>query len=74
MTINRAKYNIALAKAGLNSVRVAEAMNISKTRLSMILNQRNVSPEVIGRLARALGVDVVEIIEQQQEVTPNEIM
>lgn len=64
MTINRAKYNIALAKAGLNSVRVAEAMNISKTRLSMILNQRNISPEVIGRLARALGVDVTEIIEQ----------
>ena len=41
----------------------AEAYGVSRTRMNMILNQREVTVVCAGRLAHALGVDVTEIIE-----------
>ena len=43
---------------------LAEAYGVRRTRMNMILNQREVTPLCVGRLAKALGVDVTEIIEQ----------
>ena len=43
---------------------LAEAYGVSRARMNMILNQREVTPLCAGRLAKALGVDVTEIIEQ----------
>ena len=43
---------------------LAKAYGVSRARLNMILNQREVTVVCAGRLAKALGVDVTEIIEQ----------
>ena len=43
---------------------LAEAYGVSRARMNIILNQREVTPVCAGRIARALGVDVTEIIEQ----------
>lgn len=64
LSVDRRKYELCLARKRLTTTEMASRMNISRQRLAAILNQRNVSPEVVGRLARALGVDVTEIIEQ----------
>lgn len=64
LSVDRRKYELCLARKHLTTTEMASRMNISRQRLAAILNQRNVSPEVVGRLARALGVDVTEIIEQ----------
>ena len=37
----------------------------------MILNQKNVTPQALGKIARSLGVDVTEIIDAKFIVTEN---
>ena len=63
MTINDNKFNIALANSGLSISEAAERVNISRQRFCMILNQKRVTPQAAGKIAKALGVDVTEIIE-----------
>lgn len=65
MTINDAKFNIALANSGMSISEAAEHAKISRQRFCMILNQKRVTPQAAGKIARALGVDVTEIIETQ---------
>ncbi len=63
MTINKSKYEIALAKSGMNSLQVAELAHITRARLNAIVNQKNCRPETVGKVSKALGVDVQEIID-----------
>ena len=42
---------------------LAEAYGVSRNRINVLLNQREVSTVSAGRLAEALHVDVTEIIE-----------
>lgn len=63
MTINDAKFDIALANSGLTIGEAAERVGISRQRFCMILNQKRVTPQAAGKVAKALGVDVTEIIE-----------
>lgn len=63
MTIDDKKFKIALARSGLTATQTAERAGISRQRLCSILNQKNVSPRSCGKIAKALGVDVTEIID-----------
>lgn len=63
MTIDNMKFDIALANSGLTLTQAAERAGISRQRYHMILNQKNVTPQVVGKIARSLGVNVTEIIE-----------
>ncbi len=64
MKVSRDKIDIARANRCMTITELAEAYGVSRTRLNMILNQREVTVVCAGRLAKALGVDVAEIIEQ----------
>lgn len=61
MKIDRRKYMIARARACMGQKEL-EAAGIPKGTLCRALSQ-NVKPETAGRIAKALGVDVTEIIE-----------
>lgn len=61
MKINRKKYVLARARACMGQKEL-EAAGIPKGTLCRALRQ-DVRPETAGRIARALGVDVTEIIE-----------
>lgn len=61
MRINRRKYMIARAKACMGQKELVEA-GIPKGTLCRMLKE-NVKPETAGRVAKALGVDVTEIID-----------
>lgn len=61
MRINRQKYMLARARACMGQKELTEA-GIPQGTLCRALRQ-NIKPETAGRIAKALGVDVTEIIE-----------
>lgn len=63
MKISREKINIEMARKKMSVKALADAYGVSRARINVILNQREVSVISAGRLADALGVDVTEIIE-----------
>lgn len=60
--LDRKKIDICRARKKMSVVELAEAYGVSRARMNVILNQREVTPVSAGRLADALGVDVTEII------------
>lgn len=58
------KIEIARARAGINITNLAKAYGVSRARMNVILNSIRVTPECVGRLARALHVDVTDLIEE----------
>ncbi len=64
MKVSKDKIDIARANRCMTITELAKAYGVSRARLNMILNQREVTVVCAGRLAKALGVDVTEIIEQ----------
>ena len=61
MRINRRKYMIARAKACMGQKELVEA-GIPKGTLCRMLKE-DIRPKTTGRVAKALGVDVTEIID-----------
>ena len=64
MRINRRKYMIARAKACMGQKELVEA-GIPKGTLCRMLKE-DIRPETAGRVAKALGVDVTEIIDLEE--------
>ena len=44
---------------------LAKRYGASRSRIHIIMNQREVTPLCAGRIANALGVDVTEILEDE---------
>lgn len=63
MKISRDKINICMARKKMTVQALANAYGVSRTRINVLLNQREVSTVSAGRMASALGVDVTEILE-----------
>lgn len=62
LTIDDRKYAVALANSGLTVGQAAERAGMSRQRLSVIINSKRITPQAAGKVAKALGVDVTEII------------
>lgn len=65
MKINRQKYMIARARACMGQKDLVAA-GIQKGTLCRIIGGADAKPETIGKIAKALGVDVTEIIETEK--------
>ncbi len=63
MKISRDKINILRARKKMSVTDLAEVYGVSRARMNVILNQREVSVVSAGRLADALECDVTEILE-----------
>lgn len=63
MLLSRDKINVQMAKNSLSVAKLAERYGVSRSRMNVILNSQNLTPVTMGRLAKALNVDVTEIIE-----------
>lgn len=63
MRISRDKINICMARKKMTVQALAKAYGVSRNRINVLLNQREVSTVSAGKLADALNVDVTEIIE-----------
>lgn len=65
MTISKAKLEIAMANACMNSIELCEKAKIGKHTLVQIKSgKRNPKPVTIGKIARALDIKVIELIEE----------
>ena len=63
MDINKAKIELIMAKKTWTGQDLANVYGVTKARMNKILNSRAVRPCTAGKLAKALGVDVTEIID-----------
>ncbi len=63
MKISRDKIDIIRAKNCMTVSELAEAYGVSRARMSAILARREATAVCAGRLAKALKVDVTDIIE-----------
>lgn len=52
-----------MARKKMSVKALADAYGVSRARINVVLNQREVSVVSAGRLAEALGCDVTEILE-----------
>lgn len=64
MKLNVKLFKIAMARKQLNGPELAKNMNVSYSSISYFLNgKRQPSMKMLGALAKALDVDVTELIE-----------
>ena len=63
MQLSKIKINVAIAKEQITITKLAERYGVSRSRMNLILNSREVTPVCSGRLAKALNVDVTELLE-----------
>ena len=64
MKVNRKKLELAMARACMTSDDLANVAGIPRPTVNNAITGRNVRPSTVGHIARALGVDVTEIIEE----------
>ena len=64
MKLNRKKYEIARARACMSFNDLVEE-GVPKGSLCRVIGGADARPETIGKIAKALGVDVTEIIEEE---------
>lgn len=62
MKLDKQKFSIARARACMGQ-RDFEIAGIPKGTLCRAMSGRNLKPETLGKIAKVLGVDVTEIIE-----------
>lgn len=63
LRINKSKLEIAMARAELNRNTLAEKAGMPIPTICNVYTRGTCKPATAGRIAKALGVDVTEIIE-----------
>ena len=66
MRINKELYAIALARACMTPSDVMNKAGIPRGTYCGAVGKRGGSPVTIGKIAKAIGVDVTEIIDTQE--------
>lgn len=62
MNVDKPKLTLAMARACLGTQDLAAAAGVSVQTVNAALRGQSVRPAILGRLARALGVDPIEIM------------
>lgn len=63
MRLDKRKIQIFMARKSMKQKELAESAGVSRQTISYVMNGRSCRPEIAGRIARILGVDVTEILE-----------
>lgn len=67
MKANKKKLKLAMAKACMSTSDLQKASEIPRPTLNNVITGRCVRPDTIGKVARALGVEVEAILELDGE-------
>lgn len=65
MKADKQKTKMAMARACMSNGEISEAAGLPKQTVKNVLYGRSVKPCTLGKVARALGVDVAEIIAKE---------
>ena len=67
MKLRQDQLFLAMAKACMSDRELCEKSGVARPTLSQIkAGKRNPKPSTIGKLARTLGVDVTDLLEEVQ--------
>ena len=66
MKVNRKKLEMAMARACMNSADLPAAAGIPRGTVQNAIVGKGVRPATLGRIAKALGVDPAEIIQEEE--------
>lgn len=64
MKANKTKVEIAMARMGFNLCELVAAAEMPYPTVKNVVYGRSVTPKSVGKVAKALGVDVTEILEE----------
>ena len=64
MKVDRKKLELAMARACINSEEIPVAAGLPRPTVQNAIVGRSVRPSTLGRIAKALGVDPVDIMEE----------
>lgn len=64
MKINTTKIALILAHRQMTRAALADMCGISRQNVSTILTRGTCEPKTVGKLAKGLGIDPVEIIKE----------
>lgn len=65
MKAERKKLELALARACMTPDELAKNAKMPRPTVNNVITGRNVRPATLGRIAHALGVDVLDLIEPE---------
>ena len=66
MKANRNKLRLAMARSCMNPQDLAKAAEMPPQTVNGVLRERSIRPATLGRIAKALGVDVTEILLEEE--------
>lgn len=64
MKLNRKKLDLAKARACMDTADLAAAAGLPRPTVQNAIVGKSVRPATLGKIAKALGVDVTEILEE----------
>lgn len=67
MKANRQKAVIAMARACINRNELQELAGVGMNQVKAMVEGRKVRPCTFGKICKALGVDVMELLETESE-------
>lgn len=65
MKVDNKRLKIAMARACMNIDDVVKIAEMPRPTVNNAIQGRNIRPATVGRIAKALGVDVTEIIKEE---------
>ena len=69
MNVDKSKVTLAMARACVSTQHLAVAAGVSPQTINAAMRGQSIRPAVLGRLARALGVDPAEIMAGESKET-----
>ena len=66
MKANKKALLLAVARACVGRKEISEKAGMPEMTVKNVLDGRSVKPATLGKVARALGVDPLEIMEQEE--------
>lgn len=67
MIADKKKLELAMARACMNTGDLQKAVNMPRPTINNIITGRRIRPGTIGKVAKALQVDVTEILVEEKE-------
>lgn len=65
MLVDRKKLELAMARACMNSADLPAAAGLPRPTVQNAIVGKSVRPSTLGRIARALGVDPMELLRDE---------
>lgn len=66
LKVNRNKFLLAMSKAELTSAELHKKANVGRNVISKLMNNdTEIMPKTLGKLARALNIDIEYLIKEE---------